>query len=59
VSTFAGSCKVTIIIDGLHNLSINDLSAADVGAIVAYREGEVAPPTYDKGCGAIEIWTKR
>ncbi|CAN5755363.1 hypothetical protein BH11GEM1_BH11GEM1_04720 [soil metagenome] len=52
-------CKPNIVIDGFENQSINDVPAAQIGAIAAYRSGELAPEFYDRGCGAILIWTKR
>ena len=51
--------KVHVVIDGVENLAINDAIAADIAAIEAYREGEPAPPPYDRGCGVILVWTKR
>ena len=51
--------KVHVVIDGVENLAINDAIAADIGAIEAYRAGEIAPAPYDHGCGVILIWTKR
>jgi outer membrane cobalamin receptor len=66
-SYFGGTCRVNIIIDGVNikgagaedPISIDDVHPAQIGAIEAYREGEPAPPGYDRGCGAIAIWTKR
>jgi hypothetical protein len=63
----SGSCRANIIIDGViimsdrvdASISIDDVNPADIGAIEAYREGEPAPQGYDRGCGAIAIWTKR
>ena len=52
-------CKPNIVIDGVENLSINDVPASQIGAIAAYRQGEFAPGFYARGCGAIVIWTKR
>jgi hypothetical protein len=53
------AAKVNIVIDGIDNQSINDLHPSDIDAIEAYREGDFAPPQYDRGCGVIVIWTKR
>jgi hypothetical protein len=47
------------VIDGSENRSINEVSPSDVGAMEFYRAGEPAPMLYDRGCGAIVIWTKR
>ena len=54
-----GVCKVNVVIDGIHWQDINLVSVGDIGAIEAYRQGQPAPMTYDHGCGAIVIWTKR
>jgi hypothetical protein len=40
-------------------ISVDDVRPSDISAIEAYRAGEMAPETYDRGCGAIVIWTKR
>ena len=55
----SSSCKPNIVIEGFERQSINDVAAAQIGAIAAYRPGETAPGFYDRGCGAILIWTKR
>jgi hypothetical protein len=60
-------CVANVVIDGMpllmngpDDLSVDDVHPSDVGAIEAYRAGDVsAPPDYDRGCGAIVIWTKR
>jgi hypothetical protein len=59
-SVFA-ECPMNVLIDGvkIDGALVNDLPVSDVGAIEAYREGEFGPPEYDRGCGAIVIWTKR
>jgi hypothetical protein len=56
---------VNVVIDGVNILtrdrsaiSVDDVQPTDVGAIEAYRAGEIAPETYDRGCGAVVIWTK-
>ena len=62
VSARGGSfrpCPANIVIDGSENRSINEVSAFDIGAMEFYRAGEPAPMLYDRGCGAIVIWTKR
>lgn len=55
----ATTCKPNIVIDGFENQSINDVPAAQIGAIAAYRDGEIVPGFYGRGCGAILIWTVR
>ena len=61
-----GLCRVNIVIDGVilksedkDAVTINDVHPSDIGAIEAYREGDHGPGQYDRGCGAIVIWTKR
>lgn len=56
-----GGCPVSIVFNGarIEGASVNDIPVADVGAIEAYREGEFGPPEYDRGCGAIVLWTRR
>jgi hypothetical protein len=63
---YGAQCRVNVVIDGLNVLtsdrdaiSVDDVRPGDIGAIEAYRAGEMAPETYDRGCGAIVIWTKR
>jgi hypothetical protein len=58
-------CRVNVVIDGVNVLtsdwsaiSVDDVQPIEVGAIEAYRAGEIAPETYDRGCGAVVIWTK-
>ena len=55
----SGSCMPNIVINDMEKQSINDVAASQIGAIAAYRAGEIAPRFYDRGCGAILIWTKR
>ena len=52
-------CSPNIVIDGQEDMSINDVEPVTIGAIAAYRMGDQGPPEYDRGCGAIIIWTKR
>ena len=54
-----GAVYGRVVIDGSENRSINEVSAFDIGAMEFYRQGEPAPMLYDRGCGAIVIWTKR
>lgn len=49
----------TIVLDGFEIERINDVPTAFIGAIAAYRAGEISPGNHDRGCGAILIWTKR
>jgi hypothetical protein len=60
------SCGPNIVIDGMdlgrmdpEAISVDDFLPTDIGAIEIYREGDMGPPEYDKGCGLIVIWTKR
>ena len=55
----SSSCKPNVVIDGAENQSINDVAAAQIGAIAVYRDGEITPGFYGRGCGAILIWTVR
>jgi len=55
----ASGCRTNIVIDGLERQSINDVQPSEIGAIEFYRSGTIAPWFYDRGCGAIVIWTKR
>lgn len=61
-------CRVNIIIDGVIvrsertevAVSIDDVHPSEIGAIEAYRPGDPGTPMgYDRGCGAIAIWTKK
>jgi hypothetical protein len=54
-----GECAVNIVIDGMPGQDINLVNPGEIGAIAAYREGQPVPMTYNRGCGAIVIWTKR
>jgi hypothetical protein len=66
MSNRGSPCRVNVVIDGVilksedkDAMSINDVHPSDIGAIEAYREGDGGPPQYDRGCGAIVVWTKR
>ena len=58
-------CVANVVIDGFsvksdpNAFSVDDLMPIDVGAIEVYKEGDMGPPEYDTGCGAIVIWTRR
>jgi hypothetical protein len=61
-AAFGGLCPANIVVDNNEHQSINDVSPADIGAMEVYpafANGALAPGVYDKGCGAIMIWTKR
>ena len=49
----------TIVLDGFEMERINDVPTAFIGAIAAYRAGEISPGNHDRGCGVIMFWTKR
>jgi hypothetical protein len=51
--------RPTIVVDGFEKEWINDVPAGLIGAIAAYPAGERTPGNFDRGCGAILIWTKR
>jgi hypothetical protein len=66
MSDRGGVCRVNVVIDGVilksddrDAVTVNDVHPSDIGAIEAYREGDQGPAQYDRGCGAIVIWTKR
>ena len=54
-------CRVNVIVNGIPNQPINDYPPVMVGAVEAYREGEITPNDYFdlRGCATIAIWTKR
>ena len=57
-------CVANVVIDGAvwgddpDLASVDDVHPRDVGAIELYQGGG-APLEYDRGCGAVVIWTKR
>lgn len=60
------TCTANVVIDGMSlgrmsadAISVDDVNPRDIGAIEIYREGDIAPPEYSSGCGAVVIWTKR
>ncbi|MEO8561691.1 MAG: carboxypeptidase-like regulatory domain-containing protein [bacterium] len=61
VTSVFGECPLRIVLNGapIDGASVNDVPVAEIGAIEAYRAGDFGPPEYDRGCGAILIWTKR
>jgi hypothetical protein len=54
-------CRANVIVNGIPNQPINDIPPVMVGAVEAYREGEITPNDYfdRRGCATIAIWTKR
>ena len=54
-------CEANVIVNGIPNQPINDFPPVMVGAVEAYREGEITPNDYfdRRGCATIAIWTKR
>jgi hypothetical protein len=54
-------CRANVIVNGIPNQPINDIPPVMVGAVEAYREGEITPNDYFdlRGCATIAIWTKR
>ena len=55
----ASGCRTSVVINGLERQSISDVQHSEIGAMGFYRSGTIAPWLYDRGCGAIVIWTKR
>jgi hypothetical protein len=55
----ASGCRTNVVINGLERQSISDVQPSEIGAMEFYRSGTIAPWLYDRGCGAIVIWTKR
>jgi hypothetical protein len=54
-------CQANVIVNGIPNQPINDYPPVMIGAVEAYREGEITPNDYFglRGCATIAIWTKR
>ena len=59
-------CVVNIVVNGFaawgddpDAVTVDDVHPNEVGAIELYRQGGMAPPEYDHGCGAVAVWTKR
>jgi Carboxypeptidase regulatory-like domain len=53
------ACPTNVVIDGSEDRSINEVRPFDIGAMEFYRQGVPTPDIYDRGCGAVVIWTKR
>lgn len=58
VTSLTGACSPNIVIDGMPDQEINLIHPSSIGAMEIYRAGQPAPPQYDRGCGAIVIWSK-
>ena len=58
VTSLTGACSPNIVIDGMPNQEINLIHPSSIGAMEIYRGGAPTPPQYDRGCGAIVIWSK-
>jgi hypothetical protein len=58
VTSLHGACAPNIVIDGMPNQEINLIHPSRIGAMEVYRAGQPVPPQYDRGCGAIVIWSK-
>jgi len=58
VTSLTGACSPNIVIDGMPNQEINLIHPSSIGAMEVYRAGQPAPVQYDRGCGAIVIWSK-
>jgi hypothetical protein len=56
-------CPPNIVVNGVEDGSIMDVSPKDIGAVEVYPPSDppnlFSPWLYDKGCGSILIWTKR
>jgi hypothetical protein len=57
------TCPPNVVVNDVEGWSLADVNMRDVGAMEVYLAsnppGMFAPWMYDKGCGAIVIWTKR
>jgi len=58
VTSMTGACLPNIVIDGMPNQEINLIRPGNIGAMEVYRAGQPGPVQYDRGCGAILIWSK-
>ncbi|HEX7979016.1 MAG TPA: carboxypeptidase-like regulatory domain-containing protein, partial [Gemmatimonadaceae bacterium] len=57
-SVSGGTCSPNIVIDGMPGQEINLIHPSSIGAMEVYRAGQPVPVQYDRGCGAIVIWSK-
>jgi hypothetical protein len=59
------TCPPNIVVNDVEGWSLADVNAKDIGAVEVYPGSDhdapflFAPWMYDKGCGAILIWTKK
>jgi hypothetical protein len=53
-----GTCDANVVIDGVQDQRINDVSASQVAAVESYPRGG-GPLQYQQPCGVLVIWTKR
>ena len=58
VTSLTGACSPNIVIDGMPGQEINLIHPTSIGAMEVYRAGQPTPVQYDRGCGAIVIWSK-
>jgi hypothetical protein len=59
VTTLGGGlCSPNIVIDGMPDQEVNLIHPNSIGAMEVYRAGQPTPVQYDRGCGAIVIWSK-
>jgi Carboxypeptidase regulatory-like domain/TonB-dependent Receptor Plug Domain len=58
VTSLTGACSPNIVIDGMPDQEINLIHPSSIGAMEIYRAGQPVPPQYDRGCGAIVIWSR-
>lgn len=58
-ASIRGACAPNVVIDGMPDQEINLIHPSSIGAMEAYRAGQPGPVQYDRGCGAIVIWSKR
>jgi hypothetical protein len=56
-------CAPNVVVNDVEGWSLGDVHPKDIGAVEVYPaaspSGVFGPWLYDKGCGAIVIWTKR
>jgi len=58
VTSLTGPCQPNIVIDGMPGQEINLIHPTSIGAMEVYRAGQPTPVQYDRGCGAIVIWSR-
>lgn len=58
VTSLTGPCSPNIVIDGMPGQEINLIHPSSIGAMEVYRAGQPTPVQYDRGCGAIVIWSR-